>query len=94
MLPPVPLDLTAVRDGDEVVVRWRTAKPASPSSYFVLGFTDDDEPVTGNEVSGTSKRTSFVARLPDTRRQVETVTVIRANQETFDTGRTSVKVRG
>ena len=94
VLPPVPLDLTALRDGDEVVVRWRTAKPASPTRYFVIGFADHDEPVTSNEVPGTSKRTSFVTRLRDTRRQVETVTVIRANQESLDTGRTSVRVRG
>jgi hypothetical protein len=53
-----------------------------------------DEPVTGNEVAGTSKRTSFVTRLPDTRRQVETVTVIRADQQIVDTGRTSARVQG
>jgi hypothetical protein len=93
VLPPVPLGLTAVRDGDQIVVRWRTAKPAAPGDYFVLGYDDDDETVTGNEVSGTSKRTSFVTRLRDARGRVERVTVIRVNQETFETGRTSARVR-
>jgi hypothetical protein len=94
VLPPVPLGLTAVRDGDEIVVRWHTAKPASPRGYFVLGYDDDDEAVTGNDIRGSAKRTSFVTRLSDARRKAKTVTVIRADEDTYDTGRTTVTVQG
>ncbi|WP_028062523.1 hypothetical protein [Solirubrobacter soli] len=92
-LPPVPLGLTAVRDGDVVVVRWHTAKPASPRDYFVLGYAGGEEPVTGGDVAGRAKRTSFVTRLRDVRRRVTRVTVVRADPDTLETGRTSVRVQ-
>ncbi len=41
-----PIDVTARRDGDEVVVRWRTAEPARRQYFFVAGYeTRDDDAV-------------------------------------------------
>ena len=93
VLPSPPLGLTAVREGDEIVVRWRTAKPESPRDYFVLGLDEDGDPVTGDEVTGTGKRTSFVVRLDDARRRAKKATVVRAGRETGETARTTVEIK-
>jgi hypothetical protein len=94
VLPSPPLGLTAVRDGDEIVVRWRTAKPESPHGYSVLGLDADGEPVTGGDVPGKAKRASFVVGLADGRRQAEEATVLGAGEETSETARTTVPVQG
>ena len=39
--PPRVLGLTVTPDGDDLVVRWRTAKPARPRSYSALAFDDE-----------------------------------------------------
>jgi hypothetical protein len=62
-----PLDVTARREGDEIVVRWRTDAPARRQQFFVAGQIRENSfdaapPGTFRFVHGRG-RTRFTARL-------------------------------
>ncbi len=70
--PPAPRvrGLTARRDGNAVVVRWRTAAPADPDRFIVAGRDGEDGAVRFvDEVEGRRGRT-FQIRLPDRARKI------------------------
>jgi hypothetical protein len=90
LYPPRVLDPTVARDGDDLIVRWRTAKPGRPGSYFVMASDERDRTVGSAQPRG-GARTSFGVRI---RRagKAATVTVyaIAANADKFR--RTTVNV--
>ena len=80
--PPAPRvrGLTARRDGNAVVVRWRTAAPADPDRFIVAGRDGEDGAVRFvDEVEGRRGRT-FEIRLPDRARKIVEVTVHTAGE--------------
>jgi hypothetical protein len=89
--PPRVLGLTVTRDGDDLLVRWRTAQPARPRSYVAYALDDDGAPVGAGDPKGTSRRTRFALRIRDAR-DAETVTVFAVAENVDKTRRTTVKV--
>ncbi|WP_028067144.1 hypothetical protein [Solirubrobacter soli] len=63
LYPPRVLGLTLARDGDDLLVRWHTAKPARPRDYFVIAVDDQDETVGVGNPTGRARRTSFSVRI-------------------------------
>jgi hypothetical protein len=90
VFPPRVLGLAVTRDGDDVVVRWRTAKPARPGGYTVMAFDDDGDPVGSANPSGKA-RTSFGVRIRNARKAA-TVTVYAIAEHVEKYRRTTVKV--
>ncbi|MDA0161426.1 hypothetical protein OM076_14205 [Solirubrobacter ginsenosidimutans] len=91
--PPRALGVSVALDGDDLVVRWHTATPASPDRYSVWAVDDQGEPVTSTDLRHGPKRTSFEARLEDARGAAKVI-VYEIAARSADTRQTTVKVPG
>jgi hypothetical protein len=89
--PPAVLGLTVARAGDDLIVRWHTAKPASPRRYAVLAFDERDEPIAEGGPEGNAKRSSFQVRIRRARKAAS-VTVYAIAQNADKYRRTTAKV--
>ncbi|HEY6890799.1 MAG TPA: hypothetical protein VI300_23545 [Solirubrobacter sp.] len=89
--PPRAQGVTVAVDGDDLVVRWHTAKPAAANRYSVWAVDDQDEPVASSELRGRRKRTTFEVRLKDTRGAVKVI-VYELATNSVETRQTTVKV--
>ena len=88
--PPRARGVTVTLDGDDLIVRWHTAKPAAPNRYAVWAVDDQGEPVASAEFRGGARRTSFVARLKDARGSAKVIVYELASNED-ETRQTTVK---
>jgi hypothetical protein len=90
--PPRVLGLSATRDGDEVIVRWRTDRPAKGSAFQVSGDPARGEPVNAM-LDDDPPRTSFVTRATDAR-ALRKVTVSVPGELLSESRSTTVRVKG
>jgi hypothetical protein len=81
------------RDGDDLLVRWRTATPARPRGYSAWAFDDAGDPINSDTPTGSARRTSFEVRIRDAR-GASTVTVYASAENADKVRRTTVKVPG
>ena len=94
--PPLPkvLDAGARRDGKEIVVTWRTDRPAKGSNFGVYGLKDREDTldmVGYAEAAGSGRQ--FRARLRDNGR-ARYVNIVAGAKGTRKTHTTTIRVRG